>query len=145
MFSHWDKRFANLAAAVAVWSKDPSTQVGAVITRPDKSVVSTGFNGFPRGCNDDPGLYDHRPTKYARVVHAELNAILTAREPLHGYTIHVTHFCCNECAKAIIQSGIARVVAPLPSGAMAERFEESFGHATIMLEEAGVEIELYGD
>ena len=107
----WDRRFIALAGHVAQWSKDPSTKVGAVLVRPvDMTVISMGFNGFPRGVNDLEERYSNRPLKYKLVVHAELNAILTAKEPLTGAHLYVTLSPCNECAKAIIQSGIARVV-----------------------------------
>jgi dCMP deaminase len=100
----WHDRFFDLADLVASWSKDPSTKVGAVIIRPDRTIASVGYNGFPRGVDD---TYTTREDKLLRTVHAEANAILTAREPLHGYTLYVTplHPCAN-CAGLIIQSGI---------------------------------------
>src|SRR5450759_3287372 len=76
----WDRRFIELARFVADWSKDPSTKVGAVIVRPDRTVAALGYNGFPRGVLDHSERYDHRPTKYEMVVHAELNSILNTRE-----------------------------------------------------------------
>lgn len=103
----WHQRFLELAAHVAQWSKDPSTKVGAVIVRPDRTIASVGYNGFPRGVED---TYTTREDKLMRTVHAEANAILSAREPLHGYTLYVTplHPCAN-CAALIIQSGIKYV------------------------------------
>ena len=103
----WHKRFFNLADLVGSWSKDPSTKVGAVIVRPDRTIASVGYNGFPRGVED---VYTTRDAKLLRTVHAEANAILAAQEPLRGYTLYVTplHPCAN-CAAYIIQSGIKEV------------------------------------
>lgn len=138
---HWDKRFLELASHVASWSKDPSTKVGAVIVRPDKTVASIGFNGLPRGVEDSETRLHDRTLKYPMTVHAEVNAILHAREPLHGYTIYVAPLNpCSNCAAAIIQSGIKRVMA------MAEinpRWEESNALAQTMFEEAGVTAEFF--
>jgi dCMP deaminase len=107
----WDRRFIELARFVADWSKDPSTKVGSVIARPDRTVAALGFNGFARGVLDHSERYDDRPTKYEMVVHAELNAILNTRESLEGYTLYVTPLPpCSQCAAAIIQRGIGRVV-----------------------------------
>lgn len=107
----WDRRFIELARFVADWSKDPSTKVGAVIVRPDRTVAAVGFNGFPRGVLDHSERYDHRPTKYEMVVHAEMNSILNTRESLEDYTLYVTPLPpCSQCAAAIIQRGITRVV-----------------------------------
>lgn len=138
MTKSWDRRFIRLAAHIASWAKDPSTKVGAVIVRPDRTIVSHGYNGFPRGVRDIPARLDDRPTKYAMTVHAELNAILTAKEPLNGYTLYVTPlFPCANCAGAIIQSGIKRIVYDMP-GEMPEHWRESFNAATAMFLEAGV-------
>jgi dCMP deaminase len=94
-------------------SKDPNTQVGACIVDENNIILSTGYNGFPFGCSDDeyPWNREGEDTKYKFVVHAELNAILNANgKSLKGARIYVDLFPCNECAKAIIQSGIAEVV-----------------------------------
>lgn len=109
----WDHRFLKLAEHTAQWSKDPSTKVGAVIVRPDRTIVAVGYNGFPRGVQDTPELLLNREEKYKRVVHAEINAILSAREPLHGCTLYTWPFMtCERCAVQVIQTGIKRVVAP---------------------------------
>ena len=110
----WDDYFMGLAHLSAMRSKDPSTQVGACIVNPEKKVVGIGYNGFPTGLNDDDFPWQpHQQldqSKYGYVVHAELNAILNATQKLHDCTIYVSLFPCNECAKAIIQSGIKEIV-----------------------------------
>ena len=110
----WDEYFMSVAHLSAMRSKDPSTQVGAVIVDERKRVVSIGYNGMPYGCDDDEFAWEREgqflDTKYPYVVHAELNAILNAPRPVIGCTIYVSLFPCNECAKAIIQSGIKRIV-----------------------------------
>ncbi|RRC94213.1 dCMP deaminase family protein [Erysipelotrichaceae bacterium OH741_COT-311] len=110
----WDQYFMGLAQLSSLRSKDPSTQVGACIVDSCNKVVSIGYNGFPIGCSDDVFPWDKQgnmiDTKYAYVVHAELNAILNSNADLRNTTIYVTLFPCNECAKAIIQSGIKKVV-----------------------------------
>ena len=111
----WDEYFMGVALLAAERSKDPNTQVGACIVDGDRRILSTGYNGFPHGCSDDefPWNRDEQigETKYQFVVHAELNAILNARgKSLAGSTLYVGLFPCNECAKAIIQSGVSEVV-----------------------------------
>ena len=109
----WDEYFMGIAMLAARRSKDPSTQVGACIVSADNIIISTGYNGMPKGCSDDEFPWDREgeQTKYPYVVHAELNAILNANgRDLRGSRIYVALFPCNECAKAIIQSGIREVV-----------------------------------
>lgn len=111
----WDEYFMGVALLASQRSKDPSTQVGACIVDEDKRILSTGYNGFPKGCSDDefPWNRDESAgeTKYQYVVHAELNAILNASgKKLAGSTLYVGLFPCNECAKAIIQAGIKEVI-----------------------------------
>ena len=111
----WDEYFMGVALLAAERSKDPNTQVGACIVDSDNRIVSTGYNGFPYGCSDDEFPWaregDTKETKYAYVVHAELNAILNARgRSVAGTTLYVALFPCNECAKSIIQSGVSEVV-----------------------------------
>ncbi len=111
----WDAYFMSIALLSAMRSKDPSTQVGACIVNDKKRIVSVGYNGFPTGCSDDIFPWtkgnDVEDSKYLYVTHAELNAILNCRGVnLEGNTIYVTHFPCNECSKAIIQSGISKVI-----------------------------------
>ncbi len=109
----WDEYFMGVALLASKRSKDPNTQVGACIVDKNNIILSTGYNGFPYGCSDDeyPWEREGDHTKYNYVVHAELNAILNARgKDLNGSRIYVDLFPCNECAKAIIQSGISEVV-----------------------------------
>ena len=108
----WDEYFMGIAMLAARRSKDPNTQVGACIVSQDNIIISTGYNGMPKGCSDDtfPWNRDGQDNKYAYVVHAELNAILNANgRDLRGSRIYVALFPCNECAKAIIQCGIKEV------------------------------------
>ncbi len=111
----WDEYFMGIAALSAKRSKDPNTQVGACIVNDLNRIMSVGYNGFPRGCDDDIFPWEREGeelgTKYPYVCHAELNAILNNRGAnLENCRIYVTLFPCNECAKAIIQSGIREVV-----------------------------------
>ena len=112
----WDEYFMGIALLSAQRSKDSNTQVGACIVNSDNKIVSVGYNGMPTGCDDDDMPWERDgssalDTKYPFVCHAELNAILNSNIPsLSGSTLYVTLFPCNECAKAIIQCGIKRVV-----------------------------------
>ena len=138
--SDWDGRMMGLAKTVAQWSKDPSTKVGCVITDEKHRVVSIGFNGFPRGI-PDAGLED-RDYKYARVVHAELNALLFARGSVEGCTMYVWPMPpCSRCAGPIIQAGILRVVAPRPD----ERWQESCAVGEQMFRQAWIEVSEVND
>ena len=134
----WDRRFLLLARHISTWSKDPRTQVGAVIIRPDKTICSTGYNGFPKGLDDDAFLYEDAKLKYQRVVHAEMNAILTAPEPVKGYTLFCTLLPCGPCSLSVIQSGITRIVSPKPAAAHEERW--NFNQTRNFCEEAGVDL-----
>ena len=114
-YINWDEYFMGIAMLAARRSKDPNTQVGACIVSQDNIIISTGYNGMPKGCSDDEFPWDREGqqdmTKYPYVVHAELNAILNANgRDLRGSRIYVALFPCNECAKAIIQSGISEVL-----------------------------------
>ena len=111
----WDEYFMGVAYLASFRSKDPNSQVGACIVDNNNKILSMGYNGFPRGCSDDEFPWaregDALETKYAYVTHSELNAILNYHgTSLEGSKIYVTLFPCNECAKAIIQSGIKRIV-----------------------------------
>ena len=109
----WDEYFMGIAMLAARRSKDPSTQVGACIVSQDNIIISTGYNGMPKGCSDDEYSWEREgeDTKYPYVVHAELNAILNASgRDLRGSRLFVALFPCNECAKAVIQSGIRTII-----------------------------------
>ena len=141
----WDERFLRMAELISTWSKDPSTRVGAVIFDQDNRVVSLGYNGFPKGVEDSADRYSDRATKYRMVVHAEMNAIMFAQRSLRGCSIATFPFMpCSNCAASIIQSGIARVVAPALPQHLAERWGESCRLSTEMFTEAGIELALYG-
>lgn len=139
----WHGRYIRLAKEVATWSKDPSTKIGAVIIGNKGQIISQGFNGFPRGISDSPERYDDRPTKYKYVVHAEANAIYNAIHNganTNGATIYVTGLpVCHECAKAIIQTGIAKVV--MDTHPHETTWKESGEFAVDMLLHAGIEIQ----
>lgn len=112
-YINWDEYFMGVAMLSAMRSKDPNTQVGACIVSPEHKILSMGYNGFPAGCSDDvfPWNREGEENKYFYTTHSELNAILNYRGgSLEGASIYVTLFPCNECAKAIIQSGIREVV-----------------------------------
>lgn len=132
----WDARFLELARHVASWSKDPSTQVGAVIVRPDRTIASMGYNGAPRGVFDDvEALQADREYKLAVTMHAEMNAILSAHERLGGCTLYVWPMPpCSHCAGAVIQSGITHVVAPEPG----ERWRGSCEIGLDLMKQAGI-------
>lgn len=109
----WDEYFMGVALLAAKRSKDPNTQVGACIVDSNNIIISTGYNGLPIGCSDDEYSWEREgeDTKYQYVVHAELNTILNATgKSLRGSKLYVSLFPCNECAKAIIQSGIEEVI-----------------------------------
>lgn len=140
----WDRRFLRLAREIASWSKDPSTQCGAVIVRPDRTICSTGYNGFPRRMNDHPDLYANRPVKYSRTVHAEMNAILCSRDShLHGFTVYVWPMPpCDRCMAHMAQSLIGRIVCPAPDEERAERWKDAFEASRLMCEETGIQLDL---
>lgn len=142
--SNWDRRFIGLAKHISEWSKDPSTKVGCVVVGEHNEVRSMGFNGFPRGIEDDDRLKD-REAKYTIICHAEENAILNASltgTSLHRCVCYVYPFPpCTRCARMIIQAGISEVV--VPPCAIPERWLSDFETARGLLEEAQVECRLY--
>lgn len=137
---NWDEYFMSLAHLSAVRSKDPSTQVGAVIVDSNNRVVGLGYNGFPRGCDDNKFPWEREgeylDTKYAYVVHAELNAILNANKLIENCRLYVSLFPCNECSKAIIQSGIKEIIYESDKYKDLDQFKAS----KKMLEAAGVKL-----
>ena len=140
----WDEYFMGIAKLSAKRSKDPSTQVGACIVNNDHKILSLGYNGMPIGMNDDNAPWDREGeylnTKYPYVCHSELNAILNARGiNLTGATLYVTLFPCNECSKAIIQSGIKKVIYESDKYADTDGVKAS----KRMFDECGIEYEKY--
>jgi dCMP deaminase len=136
----WDARLVALAGLVATWSKDPSTQVGAVIVDDRRRLLSVGYNGFPRGVADLPERLNHRPTKYALVCHAEENALTQCETPIrHGATLYASLFPCQDCAKLALQRGITRICAPAPDLSH-PRWGRQFATTLALLAEAGVEV-----
>lgn len=140
----WDHRFMSMAKMVSTWSKDRSTGVGAVIIDDEKKIVSVGFNGFPRGINDDVESRHESPEKHHWTIHAERSAILEADIPLKGMTMYCTFFTCSTCAQEIAQKGFKRVVAPEPDWDH-PRYGEGQRIAMEMYKEKGIEVEFYKD
>lgn len=139
-YTKWDKRYLDLAYAVSKWSRDPSTQIGAVAVGSKGQVLSQGYNGFPRGIKDSKERYEDRETKYKLIVHAEQNLIYNATYngvSLDGSTLYVTGLpVCSECAKGVIQVGIKRVVMPHLDDM--KTWKESWDLTVCMFREAGV-------
>jgi dCMP deaminase len=137
----WEKRYLDLCLSISSWSKDPSTKIGCLIVGRDGQILSQGYNGFPRYIKDDANRYEDRETKYKFVVHAECNAIYNASKigaRLDGSTMYVTGLpVCTECAKAIVQSGIRKLICSFPG--VKKNWEESCSFAQEILEEAGVD------
>ncbi len=137
----WDEYFFEIANLASIRSKDPSTQVGAVIVR-DNTILSTGYNGLPRGVADDRPERWVRPTKYLWVVHAEENAIFNATRngvSTDGATLYVTPMHpCGDCAKAIVQAGIKRVA--IESKINPDRWQSDFHHAREILQVGKVQV-----
>ena len=136
----WHRRFLALSEEIATWSKDPSRGVGAVIVSANKQVVSTGFNGLPRGVEDRPERLE-RPVKYDLIVHAEMNAIIQcARNGVSPIdcAIYSSFFPCVNCAIAVVQAGIRTVVTYLPEPGD-DHWLESIAKSRTVFDEAGVE------
>lgn len=139
--SKWDRRYIELAKHISQWSKDPSRKIGAVAVGRTGEVLSQGYNGFPRGIEDSPERYNDRPTKYQYVVHAEMNVIFNSSlngVSLEGSTLYVYGLpVCSDCAKGIIQVGIARVV--MVDQVIPDTWKESAARTFEMFDEAGIQ------
>ena len=136
----WHRRFLALSEQIATWSKDPSRGVGAVSVSANKQVVSTGFNGLPRGVEDRPERLE-RPVKYDLIVHAEMNAIIQcARNGVSPIdcAIYSSFFPCVNCAIAVVQAGIRTVVTYLPESGD-DHWLDSIDKSRTVFDEAGVE------
>lgn len=144
--SKWDRRFLRIAEEVRLWSKDPGTKVGCVLVN-ERRIISTGYNGFPQTISDDLERYIDREYKLSVTVHAEKNAILNAAKngtKVEGSTLYVTFPPCSQCASAVIQAGVAKVVCPDPATAP-ERWRSNFIAANNLFYEAGVKVLYYSD
>ncbi|MCU7844173.1 MAG: dCMP deaminase family protein [Candidatus Thiodiazotropha sp. (ex Monitilora ramsayi)] len=138
----WDTRFLGLAAHISAWSKDPSSQVGAVITDGNR-IVSLGYNGFAAGVEDKTERLDDRACKLNLTIHAEENAMIFAKRDLTGCTVYVTHPPCPRCASKLIQEEVDRIVYIAPSEDFLSRWADDLELSTEMYREAGVEVTSY--
>lgn len=138
----WNTYFMEVAKLTALRSKDPNCKVGCCIMK-NNHLISTGYNGFPTGVSDDEYPWEKEgnflDTKYPYVCHAELNAILNASASVKGSTVYVTRFPCNECAKAIIQSGVKHIVYLLDK----HPNDDTFLAAKRMFQSVGITYEQY--
>ena len=142
MSEKWDMRFIELAKHISLWSKDPSTKVGCVVVGEDREIRSTGFNGFPRGIDDDEDRLMDREKNYPLICHAEENAIMHAARigvSLKNSTAYVTWPPCSRCARSLIQAGIKEVVYP-NAGEIPERWKDDFTTSNEMMKEAGLKV-----
>jgi len=140
MMTDWDKRFLKLAKHISKWSKDPSTQVGCVVVGPDREIRSTGFNGLPRGIEDNNERLNDREIKYPLICHAEENAIMHAARigiSLKDCNAYVTWPPCTRCARSLIQAGISTIIYP-ENTEIPERWMNDFNLSLNMLKEANI-------
>ena len=140
----WDLRFLKLTKHISGWSKDPSTKVGCVIVDENNRLISTGYNGFPKGIIDSVERYNDRDIKYPMVVHSESNAIIFAQKDLTNCTIYTYPMPpCASCSGLIIQSGIKRIVALRATKDQESRWGKDFDLSNQMYKEANIEFILY--
>jgi dCMP deaminase len=140
--ANWNERFLNLATHISNWSKDPSTKVGCVVVGPDREIRSTGFNGLPRGIEDNDERLNNREIKYPMICHAEENAIMHAARigiSLKDCTAYVTWPPCTRCTRSLIQAGIVTVIYPKDTE-IPDRWISDFELSINMLKEAGIEL-----
>lgn len=142
MTSKWDYRFLDLAKLVSSWSKDPSTQCGAVIVAPSKTVIGLGYNGLPRRIYDDPWILANREEKYKAIIHAEINALInaTCRVPSDCTLITYPLLPCDRCVVQMIQAGILRYVAPKPTDDINSRWADSLTRTRKYIKGCGGEL-----
>lgn len=146
----WDRRYLDVCKTISEWSKDPSSKLGAIVVSDRNRIVGTGYNGFPEGVNDSEDRYNNRDLKYELVVHAEVNAIISAGDRARNSTLYVypgwgSPCMCTGCCKAAIQSGIRRVVGllrPIDAERFA-RWKDSLALSQLMCDEAGIETVTY--
>jgi dCMP deaminase len=144
---NWDEYFINIAEQVKLKSKDKRTQIGVVVVGKDNEIVSTGYNSFARGINDNLDERQERPEKYYWFEHAERNSIYNAARigvSTLGTTMYMTcGMSCSDCARAIINSGVSKIVLRKGKGAKGNKWNESAERSMKMFEEAGVIVEYY--
>jgi dCMP deaminase len=138
----WDDFYLGLATYVSTKSKDPSTKVGAAIVRPDHSLASVGFNGFPQKMPDHKHLYENREEKYSRIIHGEINAMNFCSDAnLHGYCLYTIPFMpCDRCFVQMVQKGITRFVAPKATAEQLTRWGPAFDRVRLFAKECNVEL-----
>lgn len=144
---NWDEYFINIAEQVKLKSKDKNTQIGVVIVGSSNEIVSTGYNSFPRGIDDNVDERQEKPEKYFWFEHAERNAIYNAARigvSTLGTTMYMTcGISCADCARAIINSGISKIVLRKGRGATNEKWQESAKRSEQMFKEAGIKVEYF--
>ena len=145
----WKRYFFNIAEEVKKKSKDKNTQIGAVIVGKDKEIVSTGYNSFPRGIDDEKEDRQEKPEKYFWFEHAERNAIYNAARigvSTKGCTMYLScGIPCSDCSRGIINSGITRIFCEKGDVTKGKHWEENYERSWSMLEEAGVNVQFYDD
>jgi len=144
----WDEWFFSIASIVARKSKDPSTKVGCIVVGDDHEIRATGYNGFPRGSNDSLEIYNNRPRKYLRVVHAEANAVANASftgTSLKGGTAYITHPPCASCSGLLVNAGVYHVkfIIDLHAVDFNDRWKEQFNEGISIFEEVGIDFIAY--
>ena len=136
----WDLRYLQLAKTIASWSKDPSSQIGAIAVGAKGQVLAQGYNGFPRGMVDSPQHYKNKTVKYARIVHAEMNMIFNASFNggcLNGSSVYVSGLpTCSDCAKGLIQVGVKELI--MPQQKIEDRWYDSWQRSKEYYKEAGL-------
>ncbi len=136
----WDLRFLEMAKLVSTWSKEPSTQTGAVIAKGNR-VISVGFNGFPQKMIDLPENYSNREQKYSRIIHCEMNALLFAQEDTKGCTLYTWPLMsCDRCFVHMSQAGIIRFVAPKSTEDIISRWGPAMDRVREYIHECGLEL-----
>jgi len=145
---NWTEYFLNIAEQVKEKSKDRNTKIGSVIIGPDNEIVSTGYNSFPRGINDEVEERQQRPEKYYWMVHGEMNSILNAARigvSTKGCRMYLTcGIPCSNCGRAIINAGITEVYCKTEDTTRnREKWDEEAARTLKMFEESGVEVIFY--
>jgi dCMP deaminase len=144
---NWDEYFINIAEQVKLKSKDNNTKIGVVLVGKNNEIVSTGYNSFPRGINDDVAERQEKPEKYFWFEHAERNCIYNAARigvSTLGTTMYMTcGISCADCARAIISAGVEKIVLRSGKGAMSPKWQESAERSNQMFKEAGIIVEFF--